>query len=81
VTSSLPTLILSGEYDPITPPSNGKAAQTTLSNSFFYQFPATGHGVFYTDTCPDTIMMDFLRQPTEKPDSGCIAAMPEPNFQ
>jgi pimeloyl-ACP methyl ester carboxylesterase len=81
VTSSLPTLILSGEYDPITPPSNGKMAQSTLHKSFFYQFPATGHGVFYTDTCPDTIMMDFLRQPTAKPDTACIASMPEPSFQ
>jgi pimeloyl-ACP methyl ester carboxylesterase len=81
VTSSLPTLILSGEYDPITPFSNAQMAQRTLSNSFLYLFPATGHGVFYTDNCPDTIMVDFLSQPTMKPNSACITVMPEPNFQ
>ena len=81
VTSSLPTLILSGEYDPITPFSNAQMAQHTLSNSFLYLFPATGHGVFYTASCPDTIMVDFLNQPTVKPDASCIALMSEPNFQ
>jgi pimeloyl-ACP methyl ester carboxylesterase len=81
VISSVPTLILSGEYDPITPFSNAQMAQRTLSNSFLYLFPATGHGVFYTDNCPDTIMVDFLSQPTTKPDSACISLMSEPNFQ
>jgi len=81
VTSSLPTLILSGEYDPITPFSNAQMAQHTLNNSFLYLFPATGHGVFYTADCPDTIMVDFLSQPTMKPNSACIASMSEPNFQ
>lgn len=81
VSSSVPTLILSGEYDPITPYSNAQMAQRTLSNSFLYRFPATGHGVFYTDNCPDTMMADFLSQPTTKPDAACISFMPEPAFQ
>lgn len=81
VTSSLPTLILSGEYDPITPPSNGQMAEHTLSNSYFYQFPGTGHGVFYTNLCPDTIMIEFLSDPATPPASTCIAAMSEPNFR
>jgi pimeloyl-ACP methyl ester carboxylesterase len=81
VISSIPTLILSGEYDPITPSSNAKLAMRTLSNSFFFLFPATGHGVFYTNSCPDSIITAFLAHPDERPAGTCIAAMQEPDFQ
>jgi len=81
VVSSIPTLILSGEYDPITPTSNARLVEQTLSKSYLFLFPATGHGVFYTGSCPDTIMIDFLNNPTVKPNGSCIASMTEPNFQ
>jgi pimeloyl-ACP methyl ester carboxylesterase len=81
VTSSVPTLILSGEYDPVTPPSNGQLLEKTLSKSFFFLFPATGHGVFDTGGCPDSIILAFLQNPTEKPTTACILKMHEPDFQ
>ncbi len=81
VKSSIPTLILAGEYDPITPPANGKEVAQDLSHSFYFQFPGTGHGVHYTGTCPDTIIAAFLKQPSVKPDASCIAIMGEPAFQ
>ncbi len=81
VTSSLPTLILSGEYDPITPLSNAKLALQTLSHGYLFQFPGTGHGVFNTDLCPDSIVAIFLRQPMTKPNGLCIARMSGPDFQ
>lgn len=80
VTSSLPTLILSGEYDPITPASNAELALQTLSHGYLFRFPGTGHGVFTTNICPDRIVATFLQRPTTKPDGSCIAAMSEPNF-
>lgn len=81
VKSSLPTLVLAGEYDPITPPANGKEVAQDLSHSYFFQFPGTGHGVHYTDTCPDSIIVAFLKQPSVEPDASCIASMSEPTFQ
>ncbi len=81
VISSIPTLILSGEYDPITPSSNAKLAMQTLSHSFFFLFPATGHGVFYTNSCPDSIITAFLAHPATRPAGDCIATMQEPDFQ
>ncbi len=81
VTSSIPTLILSGEYDPITPSSNGQLLEKTLSKSLFFLFPATGHGVFDTNDCPDSIISAFLQNPTEKPTAACILSMHEPDFQ
>ena len=80
VKSSLPTLVLAGEYDPITPPANGKEVARDLSHSYFFQFPGTGHGVHYTNTCPDGIIAVFLKQPSVKPDASCIATMGEPVF-
>ena len=81
VTSSIPTLILQGEYDPVTPPTNGMLAAQTLSRSYFFLFPGVGHGVNSpTSTCPHDIISAFVANPTEKPDASCISSMPEPAF-
>ena len=83
VTSSIPTLVLEGEYDPITPPANGALAAQTLHNSYQFLFPATGHGAFLFNPspCPATIVVQFWRDPLTKPDGSCIASMSEPQFQ
>lgn len=80
VTSSIPTLILQGEYDPRTPPANGMLAAQTLSKSYFFLFPGLGHAVQYHSTCPNTIIDTFLENPTVKPDASCISSMFEPFF-
>jgi pimeloyl-ACP methyl ester carboxylesterase len=80
VASDIPTLFLVGEYDPITPPSNDQLAKQTLTHSYLYQFPGTGHGVIYTNDCPDGIMNAFLDNPKQAPDTSCIANMTEPLF-
>jgi pimeloyl-ACP methyl ester carboxylesterase len=80
VTSSIPTLIMEGEYDPVTPPSNGMLAAQTLSRSFFFLFPGVTHGVKSSNPCPGTIEQAFLNDPTVRPDASCISSMTEPNF-
>jgi pimeloyl-ACP methyl ester carboxylesterase len=81
VVSTIPTLVLEGEYDPITPPDNGRLVARTLSKSYFFQFPATGHGVLYTNKCPDAITTAFLSNPAMQPNASCITTMQEPDFQ
>jgi pimeloyl-ACP methyl ester carboxylesterase len=82
VTSAIPTLILAGEYDPVTPPANGMLAARTLSKSFSFLFPGTGHGVQYTNPpCADEIIFAFQEIPAEKPDSSCIDKIGEPLFE
>lgn len=71
VYSDVPTLILSGEYDPITPPENGKILAQTLTNAYVLTFPAVGHGVFGLD-CGNRIMLQFLDQPTVAPEVSCM---------
>ena len=81
VVSAIPTLILEGEYDPITPPANGNLAAQTLSHSDVLLFPGTGHGVdFGPSSCPKNIVLAFLATPTRRPDSSCIASLSEPAF-
>lgn len=80
VTSTLPTLILGGVFDPITPPSFGMQAAETLPNSFFFEFPGLGHGVSTAHACPLAITLDFLEDPLSAPDAGCIDSMGAPPF-
>lgn len=75
VVSDIPTLILSGEFDPVTPPAWGQLAAETLSNSQFLQFPGYGHWVFGTGACDGQIVSDFLKDPTSAVDASCINSL------
>ena len=79
VTSDIPTLILAGELDPITPPAWGKLTAATLSRSQLLTFPGFGHGVLGGGPdggeCTIQIMSDFLDHPTAVVDSSCIQSL------
>jgi pimeloyl-ACP methyl ester carboxylesterase len=80
VVSDIPTLILSGQYDPITPPAWGRLAGETLGNSFFYEFPGVGHGVMRSNQCGLDMGMQFLADPTVEPDASCLDGLTSPEF-
>jgi len=80
VSSNIPTLILSGHFDPITPPEYGIHAAATLPQSFFFQFPGLGHGVSAAHECPLGMTLAFLENPSTSPDDTCIGAMGAPRF-
>ncbi len=80
VSSNLPTLVLGGVFDPITPPQYGRQAAETLANSYFFEFPGLGHGVSTAHQCPLAITLDFLDDPSSTPSSACIANMGDPAF-
>ncbi len=80
VLSDVPTLIFSGEYDPITPPEWGDAAANTLANSYHYILPGVGHSAVDRFQCPTAMALSFLENPTSEPDFGCIATMFAPAF-
>ena len=81
VTSAIPTLILAGEYDPATAPAYGMLAARTLSRSFFFLFPGTGHGVVGRNFCATRLLHTFVERPTEKPDTTCMSGVGEPIFE
>ncbi|MCI0394914.1 MAG: alpha/beta hydrolase [Chloroflexi bacterium] len=80
VLSNINTLILAGEYDPITPPAWGQLVSENLSNSFYLEFPGVGHGVSISGECPLSVVLSFLDDPSTEPDSSCIATMTGPQF-
>jgi pimeloyl-ACP methyl ester carboxylesterase len=81
VTSAIPTFILSGQYDPVTPPAYGKLAAGTLSKSYFFMFPGAGHSLQHTSACADSIMFAFQESPTRQPDASCLQSLGSPSFE
>jgi pimeloyl-ACP methyl ester carboxylesterase len=67
VSAAAPTLLLSGEADPVTPPSNADQAAKTLPNSLRLVAPGQGHNVIMRGCLP-RIAADFL-------DSGGVAGL------
>jgi len=57
--SDVPTLLLSGAVDPVTPYQNGDAWTETLSNVRHLIVPATGHNTAYVGCMPD-ILAEFV---------------------
>jgi pimeloyl-ACP methyl ester carboxylesterase len=80
VTSGIPTLLLEGEFDPITPPSMAEAAAQTLSVSSVHVFPGVGHGVVGSRYCADSLMLSFLDRPGATPDAGCVSRLSRIRF-
>ena len=72
VVSDIPVLVLTGQYDPITPPPYNRQIADFLTNSFFYEIPGIGHGAMRGDECALEIALQFLDDPAGEPDSSCL---------
>lgn len=80
VVSDIPTLILVGELDPVTPPRFAEAAIETLPNSYYFQIPGAGHSVTSAFSCAADIMRRFLNDPTIEPEHACLLELTRPRF-
>ena len=74
VTSDIPTLVFSGEYDPITPPANSKAVADALSDAVYVSVPHGGHGPGPDTDCTLGIYTRFFDEGT-KVDTSCKEAI------
>jgi pimeloyl-ACP methyl ester carboxylesterase len=80
VTSDVPALVLSGDVDPVTPPSWGEAVARHLPRSRHLVAPATGHGVAATG-CGARLIADFLEAGSaDGLDAGCLSMLRRPPF-
>jgi len=75
VMSNIPTLILSGEFDPITPPAWNQMAAETLSQGYYFSFPGVGHGVFRARQCARDLAKTFLEKPAKEPNLICLSEL------
>ncbi len=69
--SSIPTLIMVNQYDPVTPPENGPLMMTSLSNGQLYVLDEGGHGGGNA-ACRSRVMIDFMDNPLGKIDTSCL---------
>ncbi|TXG83413.1 MAG: hypothetical protein E6R14_06065, partial [Thermomicrobiales bacterium] len=70
--SSVPTLVLAGAYDNLTPVSWNKSAFTTLPNGVFVLAPMAGHGVITYSSCAQDVASVFVTDPYEPLDTACF---------
>jgi hypothetical protein len=75
VSTSIPTLILAGQLDSMTPPAWAHEAAQTWSNSYVYEIPGFGHSPTFYGACPGSMALQFLQDPTATPDDSCISEM------
>ena len=80
VTANIPTLILSGELDPVTPPSNGEYPAKTLPNSHHVIVKNASHTVAMS-TCASDMINEFLTSLDPKGlDESCLEDVPAESF-
>jgi pimeloyl-ACP methyl ester carboxylesterase len=71
VESGLPTLILVGEFDPITPPRWGQLIAETLAAAQVVVLPGAGHDAG-TVACGRDLAVAFLHDPSATLDRECV---------
>ena len=76
VVSAVPALILSGEYDPVTPSHWGDRVAADLVNSTHFIVPRGGHVALFDDLCAMRILRAFLTEPAAELDGSCMQERP-----
>jgi pimeloyl-ACP methyl ester carboxylesterase len=72
VHSAIPTLLLSGEYDPVTPPAFAERVAAHLDNAQSYLIQGHCHGVFLSSECAQAVTADFLDSPEDSAEHVCL---------
>ena len=79
--SDIPTLLLSGELDPVTPPSGGDEVLRYLSSGRHIVIRNNGHPIGNAERCIGAMIAQFLdRASADGLDTRCAAANPAPPF-
>ncbi|MEM9985174.1 MAG: alpha/beta fold hydrolase [Bacteroidota bacterium] len=83
VTSGIPVLLMSGEYDSDTPVKWAKAMQQNLTNSHHLIFPGWKHSLttYWSNPCARQAAQAFFNLPTEAPQLQCFEQLGSPEFK
>ena len=84
VTSNVPTLIISGSFDPVTPTAWAKEIAATLPNSTLVVIPYMSHlfDGLSNEECFDNIVADFITNGNyQKLKTGCVNEMKPPGYK
>lgn len=78
--SAIPTLLLSGTFDAVTPPRPARIAARTLPHSTIANIPGVGHDPVAKSGCAARVLASFLSTPGA-PDTGCVAGLSPPSLR
>jgi pimeloyl-ACP methyl ester carboxylesterase len=76
-TSPVPALMLSGEHDPVTPPSAGEAMARHFPTHLHIVVPGAAHNASFTGCVPD-LLAEFIATGSTAIDPGCASALAWP---
>ena len=71
VKSDIPTLLLSGSFDPITPPAHAERVARHLGRAYTVTFARGTHGQAFSLPCANRLIAAFLDAPGERPSAAC----------
>jgi pimeloyl-ACP methyl ester carboxylesterase len=80
VVSDVPTLLLSGNLDPVTPPSWGELVAAGLSRSRHVIVPGAGHGTTPIGCVPELITEFIEHRDAAALDTACVERLVRPAF-
>jgi len=72
VTSDVPTLLLAGKFDHVTPPEWAEQAARTLRNGYLFVIPVASHDAS-DSRCGTALATRFLNDPSRKPLDDCTS--------
>jgi hypothetical protein len=82
VRSDVPALLLSGEYDPATPPSGGDEVARGLARGRHVILRNNGHPIGSSEACTGQLIATFIdRGSSNGLDASCAQALPPVPFQ
>lgn len=83
VKSDIPVLLISGEYDELTPIKWAESMTYNLTNSFHLVFKGWKHGptTNWSNQCAMQAANDFFNNPKEKPNPDCFEEIKSPEFK
>jgi len=80
--SNIPTLLISGEFDPVTPPSGGEEVLKGLTRGLHIVVRNNGHPIGSAEQCSGNMIGSFIeRGSVADLDSSCAAKIPAIQFK
>jgi pimeloyl-ACP methyl ester carboxylesterase len=80
VSSDVPTLLLSGEFDPVTPPKYAEQALLTLTHARHLVVSGVGHNAVFIGCVPDLLKTFVANLTPDTLDVSCLADIRRPPF-
>ena len=77
VSTDVPLLVVTGQFDHVTPPAYGEAVADDSSTAWYVEVAGVGHSpLFAAGECGLAVLDAFVSAPTVQPDVSCVPTTP-----